>query len=67
MTNNKQIKYYFYRIWVNVVIWLLNTIEELFSHLEKRQGILKGLVISGGEPLINPYTPLIIKKARELG
>lgn len=45
----------------------LSTIEELFAHLEKRQGILQGLVISGGEPLLNPYTPLIIKKARELG
>lgn len=45
----------------------LNTLEELFSHLEKRQGILSGLVISGGEPLINPATPLIIKKAKELG
>ena len=45
----------------------LNTVAELFAHLEKRQGILSGLVISGGEPLINPYTPLIIKKARELG
>ena len=45
----------------------LNTIEELFSHLEKRQGILTGLTISGGEPLLNPYTPLIIKKARSLG
>ncbi len=44
----------------------LNTIDELFSHLEKRQGILSGLVISGGEPLLNPYTPLIIKKAKEL-
>ena len=45
----------------------LNTIQELFNLMEKRQGILKGIVISGGEPLINPYTPLIIKKARELG
>lgn len=44
----------------------LTTIEELFQHLEKRQGILTGLVISGGEPLLNPYTPLIIKKAKEL-
>ena len=44
-----------------------NTIEELFNHLEKRQGILDGVVISGGEPLLNPYTPLIIKKAKELG
>ncbi len=45
----------------------LSTVAELFAHLEKRQGILSGLVISGGEPLLNPYTPLIIKKARELG
>ena len=45
----------------------LNTVQELFEHLEKRQGILKGLTVSGGEPLLNPYTPLIIKKAKELG
>jgi pyruvate formate lyase activating enzyme len=45
----------------------LNTVQELFDHLEKRQGILKGLTVSGGEPLLNPYTPLIIRKARELG
>lgn len=45
----------------------LNTIQELFNHLEKRKGIISGVVISGGEPLINPYTPLIIKKAKELG
>ena len=45
----------------------LNTVAELFAHLEKRQGILSGLVISGGEPLLNPYTPLIISRAKELG
>ena len=45
----------------------LSTVQDLFNHLEKRQGILSGLVISGGEPLLNPYTPLIIKKAKELG
>lgn len=45
----------------------LNTIQELFDHLQKRQGILSGLVISGGEPLLNPYTPIIIKKAKSLG
>ena len=45
----------------------LSTVQELFDHLEKRQGILKGLTISGGEPLINPFTPIIIRKARELG
>lgn len=45
----------------------LNSIQELFDLMEKRQGILKGIVISGGEPLINPYTPLIIQKAKALG
>ena len=45
----------------------LSTVAELFAHLEKRQGILSGLVISGGEPLLNPYTPVIIRKAKELG
>lgn len=43
------------------------TVQTLFDHLEKRQGLLQGLVISGGEPLLNPYTPLIISKAKELG
>lgn len=45
----------------------LSTLEDLFTHLERRQGILTGIVISGGEPLLNPYTPVIIKKAKELG
>ena len=45
----------------------LSSVNELFAHLEKRQGILSGLVISGGEPLLNPYTPVIIRKAKELG
>ena len=42
-----------------------DTINELFAHLEKRQGILTGIVISGGEPLLNPYTKEIILKAKE--
>ena len=45
----------------------LSTVQELFDHLEKRKNVLSGLVISGGEPLINSYTPLIIQKAKELG
>ena len=43
----------------------LSTVEELFDHLEKRRNVLSGLVISGGEPLVNAYTPIIIKKAKE--
>lgn len=44
-----------------------NTIQELFDHLEKRQGVISALTISGGEPLLSPYTKIIIKKARSLG
>lgn len=43
-----------------------SSIQDFFNHLEKRKGIISGVVISGGEPLINPYTPIIIKKAKEL-
>lgn len=42
------------------------SINDLFNHLKRRQGILKGIVISGGEPLINPYTKEIIITAKEL-
>lgn len=45
----------------------LCTMDELFSHLEKRRNVLTGLVVSGGEPLVNPLTPEIIKKAKSLG
>lgn len=45
----------------------LSTINELFAHLEKRRNVLSGLVISGGEPLLNEYTPVIIQKAKSLG
>lgn len=45
----------------------LCSLGELFSHLEKRRNVLTGLVVSGGEPLVNPLTPEIIKKAKSLG
>ena len=45
----------------------LSSINELFSHLEKRCGVLTGLVISGGEPLVNKHTPTIIERAKTLG
>ena len=45
----------------------LSTVQQVFDHLEKRKNVLSAFVISGGEPLINAYTPLIIKKAKELG
>ncbi|MCQ2576420.1 MAG: anaerobic ribonucleoside-triphosphate reductase activating protein [Treponema sp.] len=45
----------------------LVSLEELFAHLEKRKNVLTGLVISGGEPLLNQKTKEIIRKAKALG
>ena len=43
------------------------TLEELFSFLRKRQGILDGVCISGGEPSLNPELPEFIKEIKSLG
>ena len=43
------------------------TAEEVFFHLEKRKNVLTGFVVSGGEPLVNPLTPYIIRYAKALG
>lgn len=40
---------------------------EVLEHLYKRQNVIKGLVISGGEPLLNPVTPLLIARAKSMG
>lgn len=42
-------------------------LSELFAHLEHRKNVLTGLVISGGEPLLNPDLKEIILRARSLG
>lgn len=44
-----------------------SSLSDLFSHLEKRRNLISGVVISGGEPTINPNTKEIITKAKELG
>lgn len=41
--------------------------EEVISYLKKRQGILDGIVISGGEPTIQKDLALFMKKIKELG
>lgn len=41
--------------------------EELFSFLRKRQGLIDGLVISGGEPCLQPDLPDFCREARKLG
>ncbi len=43
------------------------TIEELTAHLKKRQNVLSGLVISGGEALLHPDLTEIIIIAKSLG
>lgn len=40
---------------------------EVLEHLYKRKNVLEGFVISGGEPLLNPATPLLIKEAKKMG
>ncbi len=41
--------------------------EEFFSFLEKRIGILDGVCVSGGEPLLQPDIELFIKKIKDMG
>lgn len=41
--------------------------EEIFNFLKKRQGVLDGVCISGGEPLLYGDLPEFIKKIKELG
>ena len=44
-----------------------NSPVEVLEHLYKRKNVLEGFVISGGEPLLNPATPLLIKEAKKMG
>ncbi len=41
--------------------------EELLSFLKKRQGLLEGVAITGGEPLLRPDILDLAEKIRELG
>lgn len=41
--------------------------EEFFAFLKKRQGILDGVCVSGGEPLLQPDIEEFIGKIKELG
>ena len=43
------------------------TEEEFFSFLKKRQGILDGVCVTGGEPLLQPDIEGFIRKIKELG
>ena len=41
--------------------------NEIFAFLKKRTGVLEGICISGGEPLLMPDISSFIKRVRELG
>ena len=41
--------------------------EEFFAFLKKRQGVLSGVAITGGEPLLQPDIRSFIEKVRALG
>ena len=41
--------------------------EEIFAFLKKRQGILEGVCITGGEPTLYPELVDFIRKVKELG
>lgn len=41
--------------------------ERVFEHLKRRRNVLSGFVISGGEALMRPELPSVIRKAKALG
>ncbi len=41
--------------------------EELLSFLKKRQGVLEGVAITGGEPLLYNELPCLLKQIKNLG
>ena len=45
----------------------LATFDDVRSHLEKRRAVLSGFVISGGEALLHPALPALIRSAKETG
>ena len=44
-----------------------NMEEEVLAYLEKRKGILEGVCITGGEPLLQPELPAFIQRVKEMG
>lgn len=40
--------------------------DEIFAYLKKRQGILEGVCITGGEPTLNPDLIDFMKKVKSL-
>ena len=43
------------------------TVDEVLTHLKKRKGILDGIAVSGGEPLLQPDLKDFLRAIREIG
>ena len=43
------------------------TVAGLLAFLRKRQGILEGVCVSGGEPTLHPELPALLGEVRALG
>lgn len=41
--------------------------EEILAYLKKRQGILEGIAVTGGEPLLHPHLTGFLEKVKALG
>ena len=41
--------------------------EEFFSFLKKREGLLEGVAVTGGEPCLSKELPTFLRKIREMG
>ena len=41
--------------------------DDFFAFLRKRQGLLDGVAVTGGEPLLHPDMPAFLEKIRSLG
>ncbi len=41
--------------------------DEVWDYLERRRGILDGVCVTGGEPLLQPDLPAFLRRVRELG
>ncbi len=41
--------------------------DEVLSFLRKRQGVLEGVAVTGGEPLLHADMPQLLKKIKDLG
>jgi pyruvate formate lyase activating enzyme len=42
-------------------------VDEVLAHLKKRKGILEGIAVSGGEPLLQPDLEDFLRKIRDIG